>query len=382
MKMKMRTALIGVSGYGARHYLDLMREVEQGNALASAACIINPAEVPEKVARLRELGCRIYGGVGEMFAAEKGRLDLVQIPTGIATHRPFTEMALAAGAHVLVEKPAAATPEDVEAMLVEEQKVDRRVFVGFQHRYDPLTRDLQNMLCSGALGTVREVIVTGGWPRSLAYYGRNNWAGKLRLGDEQVNDAPFNNAFAHDVLTALWFASPGAGRAASPQSVAAELWRAYDIESCDTAFLEIQTDGAPVRLGFSHLSEARTDPRIQVIGEEGSLTWTHEHAILRDRNGNVSQWNCLQGEELRAAMYRHIRDAIQGNPEGGPVCSLKLAACQTRAAALALRHPIRQIDPLQVRRLPAEDGCERLVWTEVDGRLRNMDASATPNQTQ
>lgn len=365
----MRTAIIGVSGYGDRHYRDLMREVEQGNASATAACIINPGDVPEKVSRLRELGCRIYNGVEELFRAEAGHLDLVQIPTGIATHRPFTEMALAAGAHVLVEKPAAATPEDVGAMLEAEQKSGRRVFVGFQHRYDPLTRVLQQKLLSGAVGRVQDVSGMGGWPRSFAYYARNNWAGRLRLGGEWVNDAPFNNAFAHDVLTALWFASPEAGRAARPRSIDAELWRAHDIESCDTAFLEIQTDGAPVRLGFSHLSEARMDPCLRVTGDKGMLTWTHARATLEAGDGTQTIFDCLQQEELRAALYRNIRDTLQGNPQAGPVCTLEMAACQTLAATVALRHPIRQIVPEQVHRFPAEDDSERLVWDGVDERL-------------
>ncbi|MCC5847329.1 MAG: Gfo/Idh/MocA family oxidoreductase [Verrucomicrobia bacterium] len=364
----MNTGIIGVSGFGARHYDDLLREVERGNATASAACIINPEEVPEKVAKLQSLGCRIYGDVKSFFAEEKGRLDLVMIPTGIATHRPFTEMALAAGAHVFVEKPAAATVADVAAMMAAEANADRRVFVGFQHRYDPLTRELQQRLLSGELGRIREVRGRGGWPRPIAYYQRNAWAGRLRQGTEPVNDAPFHNAFAHDLLTALWFASPEAGRPAEPLQVEAELYRANDIESCDTAFLHLQTDGVPVHFAFSHVSETQMEPMIRVVGEKGELTWTHDGAWLQGREGQTHH-NCLRHEALRPVIFQNIRDVLRKNPEAGPVCSLSMARALTRAATLALAHPIHQVDPLHVRRLPTADRGDRWVWDGLDARL-------------
>jgi len=365
----MKIGIIGISGFGDRHYKDLIREVEQGNATAAAACIINPEEVPEKVERLRSLGCRVYDDVSTLFAAERGRLDLVLIPTGIATHRPFTEMALAAGAHVLVEKPAAATVADVEAMMAAEARSSRRVFVGFQHRYDPLTRELQQRLGSGELGRILEVRGSGSWPRGLSYYQRNAWAGKLRHHGEPVNDAPFNNAFAHDVLTALWFASPACGRAAEPLRVEAELHRVNDIESCDTAFLHIQTDGAPVHLAFTHVGETAKEPRIRVIGEQGEWIWSHGKARILDLHGRATHRDCLTEEALRSTIYRNIRDVLRNTPDAGPVCSLALARAQTLAATLALACPIRQVNPAHIRRLQTENGSVRLVWDGVDTQM-------------
>ncbi|MCC5842756.1 MAG: Gfo/Idh/MocA family oxidoreductase [Verrucomicrobia bacterium] len=365
----MNIGIIGVSGFGARHYDDLLREVEQGNATAAAACIINPEEVLEKVARLRSLGCRIYDDVSSLFAAETGRLDLVLIPTGIATHRPFTEMALAAGAHVFVEKPAAPTVADVDAMIEAEANAGRRVFVGFQHRYDPLTRELQQRLHSGELGRILEVRGSGSWPRALSYYQRNAWAGKLRHNGAPVNDAPFNNAFAHDVLTALWFASPECGRAADPLRVEAELHRVNDIESCDTAFLHLETDGAPVHLAFTHVGETPREPRIRVIGEKGEFIWSHKEARILGGNGQIVCKDCLSTEALRSAIFRNIREVLRNSPDAGPVCTLPLARAQTRAAETALAAPIRQVPPNHIRRLQTEDGEIRLIWDEADARL-------------
>lgn len=55
--------------------------------------------------------------ISSLFASKNGRMDLVLIPTGISTHHPFTEMALTAGEHVFVEKPADPTVAGVDAMI-------------------------------------------------------------------------------------------------------------------------------------------------------------------------------------------------------------------------------------------------------------------------
>ena len=119
--MKIKVALIGISGYGKVHFQHVCRLVRENRAEISAAVVINPDQVPNELAVLREMGCAIYSGTDAMFADFSGKLDLVCIPTGIAFHEPMTLQALAAGANVLVEKPAAAsrpTPSSVTAMLM------------------------------------------------------------------------------------------------------------------------------------------------------------------------------------------------------------------------------------------------------------------------
>lgn len=372
----LRIGLIGVSGFGARHYADLLREVGAGRAVAAAACVVNPAEVPERVSALRERGCRIYGDAAAMFAAEAGRLDLVMIPTGIATHRGFTEQALQAGAHVLVEKPAAATVADVEAMLAAEAASGKRVFVGFQHRYDPLTLVLQRALQAGAVGDVQAVVARGSWPRGLRYYGRNAWAGALEADGVKVNDAPFNNAFAHDVLTALWFASAVAGRAAEPREVRAELYRLNDIGSCDSAFLEVRTDAAPVYLAFTHVGEVPREPEVVVTGTRGTLHWTHDGARLEAVGAVAQTFTCLELEALREAMFTRIWQDLRGIAGEGARCPLSLARAQTQVAEAALAAPIRSVPRSEARLEEDEPGDPRWIWPEVDARVQGWGPAA------
>ncbi len=102
-----RAAIIGVSGYGATIYSDLMREKNNGLLEITAATIINQNEEKAKCDELKAMGCRLYTDYREMLGNEK--LDICFIPTGIHLHAPMTVAALEAGVNVVVEKPAAAT---------------------------------------------------------------------------------------------------------------------------------------------------------------------------------------------------------------------------------------------------------------------------------
>lgn len=65
------------------------------------------------------------------------RLDVVVVATLHRDLAPLSCAALAAGAHVLVEKPAGTGVADVEAISEAAARAGRRVKVGFNHRFHP-----------------------------------------------------------------------------------------------------------------------------------------------------------------------------------------------------------------------------------------------------
>ena len=64
-------------------------------------------------------------------------LDCVIIGTPDQLHKQMTEEALAAGKHVLCEKPLALTREDIEAIVAAAKKSDKKFMVGQVCRYTP-----------------------------------------------------------------------------------------------------------------------------------------------------------------------------------------------------------------------------------------------------
>jgi predicted dehydrogenase len=99
---------------------------------------------------------RKYGGVasyGDYRAAiEDPRIDAVVVAVPPAFHLDLTRQALAAGKHVLVEKPAFPRMEDYRTVAAARDAAGRVVIVGENDHYKPLAVELRRMLADGAVG--------------------------------------------------------------------------------------------------------------------------------------------------------------------------------------------------------------------------------------
>ncbi|HUQ41872.1 MAG TPA: Gfo/Idh/MocA family oxidoreductase, partial [Candidatus Limnocylindrales bacterium] len=84
-------------------------------------------------------------------------IDAVAIATPVNTHRKLVEEALAAGKHVFVEKPLAATSTDAEAMVRAAEKAGRTLMVGHTFVYNPAVVTIRGLIEKGELGRVNYV---------------------------------------------------------------------------------------------------------------------------------------------------------------------------------------------------------------------------------
>jgi predicted dehydrogenase len=100
--------------------------------------------------------CREFHGVrsySEYAAAiEDPNVDAVVIAVPPGFHRDLALKALAAGKHVLVEKPAFPRTEDYQAVLAARNKANRVVLVGENDHYKPLAVCLRELLADGVIG--------------------------------------------------------------------------------------------------------------------------------------------------------------------------------------------------------------------------------------
>jgi predicted dehydrogenase len=366
-----RIALIGISGYGRIH-LHLARECrDRGEAVIVAATIINPGEEADNVAELRAHGCAIYADYEEMLRRHAGEIDLCLIPTGIHWHSRMSIAALQAGANVLVEKPLAASVEEVAAVQAAERASGRFVAVGFQDCYNPGTSWLVDALQAGAIGRVESVRFLGIWPRARSYYLRNNWAGRLTVDGAPVLDSPLNNAFAHFVMLSLLFAGLEPDPAAL-RTDGVELWRAHEIESFDTGVVRLQTSrGVRLWFGVSHSSEETLEPEIVIAGSAGCACWRYEiEAALGDGAGR-QQRQAIPDQhatrrEMMVAVLQRLRD-----PKA-LICTTAMAARHT--AAIVATHRAAAIETFPSALVEwagppgAPDGVPRV--TGLDAALR------------
>jgi predicted dehydrogenase len=84
--------------------------------------------------------------------AEATDVDVVSVVVANTLHREIVEGLLAAGKHVLCEKPLAPSVADAEAMVAAAAATDRLACVGFTFRRSPAIAAVRDLVRSGSLG--------------------------------------------------------------------------------------------------------------------------------------------------------------------------------------------------------------------------------------
>jgi predicted dehydrogenase len=79
-------------------------------------------------------------------------IDAVVVATPAATHLPLAAEALAAGKHVLVEKPLALRVEDAVRLARQAEQAERVLMVGHTFEYNPAVLKMRELVASGAVG--------------------------------------------------------------------------------------------------------------------------------------------------------------------------------------------------------------------------------------
>jgi predicted dehydrogenase len=100
--------------------------------------------------RARFGGVRSFSSYREAIEDDRVHAVVVAVPPNL--HRGLTLDALAAGKHVLVEKPAFPAIGDFEAVRDARDRAGRVVMVGENDHYKPLAVELRRLIAGGAIG--------------------------------------------------------------------------------------------------------------------------------------------------------------------------------------------------------------------------------------
>jgi predicted dehydrogenase len=89
-------------------------------------------------------------------------VDVVYVATTHEFHREHAELAIAAGKHVLIEKPMALNPDDAEAIRVAAAAAGVLAMEAMWTRYLPQSDIIRRVLADGMLGTIELVLTDFG----------------------------------------------------------------------------------------------------------------------------------------------------------------------------------------------------------------------------
>lgn len=172
-----RVAILGTGFIANQKHLPAWQKMN-GSARLVALCDVD-ARRGEQIAR--EFGIpKAYQDTDEMLARE--RPDVVDICTPPKTHASLATSALEAGAHVLIEKPMAVTPEECDTILETAQRVGRKVCVAHSDLFYPSFMKARQALLDGQIGAFRGMRIFLSTPISYITSKPEHWAQRLPGG--------------------------------------------------------------------------------------------------------------------------------------------------------------------------------------------------------
>ncbi|MCI6603423.1 MAG: Gfo/Idh/MocA family oxidoreductase [Clostridiales bacterium] len=174
----LKFALVGL-GRAARHHLMALRvQQKKGRVELIAVADANQAAADKALhthAKAYFKDVPIYASLGEIL--EHCPPDVVAITTPSGSHKALAMEALAAGCHLLVEKPIAMSSEDAREICEAAEKAGKRVALGHVYRYFPLVDQVQHDLRNGRFGRIYYGTVQVRWGHDQAYYDSAPWRG-------------------------------------------------------------------------------------------------------------------------------------------------------------------------------------------------------------
>ncbi len=360
--------LAGIGGMGAVYVRELLEHAGTGAFTIAGAVDPEPARCP-RLDELKETGVPVFATLEEFYGA--GAADLAVISSPIQFHAGQTRLALEQGSHVLCEKPAAATIQDVRAMIAAEKASGKTVAVGYQWSFSPAVQALKADIMAGVLGRPKRLKCLYLWPRDEAYYGRNSWAGRKRDRETGawILDSPAQNAMAHDLHNIFYVLGPEVGLCDPPVEVQAELHRANAIENFDTAAVRARTaGGAEIFFVVSHAPAAERGPVYEYEFERGVVRCSSRTSgIWAELADGTRKDYGVPDDKPMAKLWEAVRRARTGER---PVCGLEAASGQTLCVN-AIQDSVPEVRELPdvLRRVREVRGSRRVFVEGLDEAL-------------
>nr|OQO26503.1 hypothetical protein B0A51_05895 [Rachicladosporium sp. CCFEE 5018] len=189
-----RVAIIGVGVIGPRH----MQSVLACDG-ASLAAMVGPGDSARVTSELH--GVPSYHTVEELLQSSTA-LDAAIVCTPNSTHVSISKSLLAAGIHVLVEKPIALDMESGQDLVVAVARSRAQLLVGHHRRFNAQVTATKQAIDDGGIG--RPIAVSGLWMlyKPAAYYeGLGAWRAASEGGVILIN-------MVHEIDTLQYMLGP------------------------------------------------------------------------------------------------------------------------------------------------------------------------------
>jgi len=306
---RVRTGIVGVRFMGTVH----ARAVRRAGGVVVAAVGATPES---SRAAAEQLGTeRVAETVEELLAADD--VDVVHVCTPNASHGSLVRAALAAGKHVVCEKPLAVDPTEAEELMQLAEDAGVTATVPFVYRFYPTVREARVRVAEGTTGPLR--LLHGSYLQDwLARDDDDNWRVDAAAGGPS---RAFADIGVHWCDLVEFVCGHRFTRLAAQTVIAVPSRGGRTVETEDAAVVLFETDrGASGNVTVSQISPGRKNRLwFSVDGAEESLTFDQENPDSLWIGGREVNRQLLRGtsESPAAARYTVLP---AGHPQGYQDC--------------------------------------------------------------
>ena len=283
-------------------------------------------------------GARTVDGLDALLASD---VEAVSICTPSPTHADIAVAALAAGKHVLCEKPLARTLAHARRIVEADHQSAGLLMVGHVSRFEPDHRAARDAVRAGLIGHVRMMAqsIVGEMP---------TWSEQRWLDDHVQSGGPLVDLAVHSFDYLSWVSG------ATPVRVHA-VGSARPDGLVDYALATVTYDSgalAVVETSWAHPAGHGLEVATELAGTEGRITWDYARSAVGmvKRSGQPTQQLSQLGDRGFRAEIAAFLDAVN-NGSSSPVAA--------EEALRALELSLAAAESLRTRRtvhLPYEEG--------------------------
>ena len=291
--------------------------------------VVDPNQVAaQKIAET--YGSKIYSSPQDAFI--DSNIDAVAIVSSSDTHAELILSAAKAGKGIFCEKPVDLSQEKILNCIREVEKYKIPFLLGFNRRFDPSYRSLQDQVRSGVVGDIESVTITSrDCPGpSIDYLKRSG--------------GMFHDMTIHDFDIARWILGedPVEVYACGSAVIYPEIAEFGDI---DTAAVILKTGSGKIcQISNSRRTAFGYDQRLEVFGSSGMINAHHllpttveiadERGITRDNPYLSFPQRYARAYQLEAEHF--CRDVMNGAEPFASIYDGLKASCIADAAKLSL----------------------------------------------
>lgn len=158
---ELKAAVIGVGAMG-RNHARVYTEIPQTQ-------LVGVADIAEENVSYTAAKHSVPAYTDFYQLLEREKPDVVSIAVPTSLHQEVAEAAMEAGAHVLIEKPIAASVEAGQALITRARVLERQLMIGHIVRFNPAIQALKQHLDAGELGRIFQIVCrrTGPFPARI-----------------------------------------------------------------------------------------------------------------------------------------------------------------------------------------------------------------------